>query len=310
MLFIFSIIIIGMFGCTGFFGCASGFESINKDDVIHEPGIIDVHGHIGEFSGFDLSLETLLKNVKENNIEYVFVSNIDGAAIRATKNGDEKDINEETYRVCTQNSNLKPLAWAKPGGSKASADKIEPFLRDKHFYGIKFHPDFNNFSASSNEVIPYLKLCEKYHVPALFHCGSSPRSNAEEIYKAAKKFPTVPFVLYHINFNGDYASSIAVAKQAKEKKDAIIYLETAQATQDAVIRAIKEVGADRVVFGTDATYFGRYHYQYYAPILKAVKAAVPAADFRHYIHDNAVELFHLTEKSPEKTETKSTNGTK
>ncbi len=261
-----------------------------------ETNIIDVHAHIGEFRGYDLSLETLLKEIKENKIQYAFISNIDGAAISGvTADSDEVTANEVSFQAAKANPKLKPLFWAKPGAKMSSAEAAEKFLRDKNFCGIKFHPDFNNFSANAPEIMPYLALCEKYKVPALFHCGGSRNSNASVIYEAAKKFPTVPFVLYHMGFNTSHQEAIAVAEQAKNKKDALIYLETSHVSPETVLRAIKTVGADRVVFGTDATYYGEGHYQQYLDTLQTIKKNVSSEEFQQFIHNNAVSIFNLTE---------------
>src|SRR6185369_15280817 len=126
-----SVVLILATTCT--LGCPeSGKEE--KVGYLDEPGLIDVHAHIGEFKGYDLSLNNLLKNIEENKVEYAFISNIDGAAIPGvTANGDEVKINEETARVCAAHPKLKPLAWSKPGAEGASAANVEPFLRDKKF---------------------------------------------------------------------------------------------------------------------------------------------------------------------------------
>lgn len=275
--------------------CTQEKAALNNTPI---EGIIDIHAHIGEFQGFDLSLTSLLASMQDQKIQTAFISNIDGAAIPGrTADGDEVKINEETAQTAAKYPQLKPLAWAKPGAKGASADKIEPFLRDKHFYGIKFHPDFNRFAADDPAVLPYLKLCEKYHVPALFHCGYSSRSSAATIYKVARQFPNVAFVLYHMGFGDQHDEAIEVAHTAKSKKDALIYLETAQASADDIITAIKTVGVDRVIFGTDATYYGRHHYDIYLPILQQVKAAISPEDFQRFIHKNAIELFHLEENT-------------
>ena len=49
--------------------------------TLHEPGLIDVHAHLGKFAGYDLSLATLLASMDENHVAAAFVSNIDGAAV-------------------------------------------------------------------------------------------------------------------------------------------------------------------------------------------------------------------------------------
>ncbi|MEW6732992.1 MAG: TatD family hydrolase [Acidobacteriota bacterium] len=283
---------------SGAFSCAQ--EKERKDvEYLNERGLIDVHAHIGHFSGYDLSLENLLTNISENKIEYAFISNIDGAAIPGvTANRDEVTINKETAEVVAKHKQLKPLAWAKPGSEGASANNIEPFLRDKKFLGIKFHPDFNSFAANAAVVLPYLRLCEKYRVPAIFHCGRSPRSNAKAIYEVAKQFPNTPFILYHMGFGSSHEEAIEVARMAKMKKDALIYLETAQTEAEDVINAVKQVGAEQLLFGTDATYYGRYHYQHYLPMLRALKQAVSASEFELITHGNAVRLFHLEAGQP------------
>src|SRR5581483_11905981 len=122
-------------------------------EALDVPGLIDVHAHIGSYSGYDLSLDNLLRNLSENHVRYAFVSNVDGAAIpNVTADKDETAVNEETARICGLHPQLKPLAWAKPGAPGAGAEKIEPFLRDRGFIGVKFHPEFNFFPADSPAV--------------------------------------------------------------------------------------------------------------------------------------------------------------
>ncbi len=263
---------------------------------LKEPGLIDIHAHIGQFPGYDLSLENLLTNLHRNNVEYALVSNIDGAAVPGASNKDEKQINEETARVCSQHRELKPIAWAKPGAQGASAELIEPFLRDKGFLGIKFHPDFNNFQANSPVVFPYMELCKKYGVPALFHCGRSPNSSAKVIYDIARKYPTVPVILMHMGFGTNHDEAIEVARRAKENADALIYLETSQTDMASIQVALEQVGADRIIFGSDATYFGKNHYDFYIKVVDAVKFSVPATEFRKVIRGNALKLFRIEDE--------------
>lgn len=277
---------------TSNLGCSPTANS--PSEHINEPGIIDVHAHIGDFRGFDLSLTSLLATMSESKIEQAFISNIDGAALSGvTADGDETTINEKTAKIASENPKLKPLFWSKPGAKGASAETAEKFLRDKKFYGIKFHPDFNDFSANADVVMPYLALCEKYKVPALFHCGGSSRSRAKTIYEAAKKFPKVPFVLYHMGFNTSHEEAIEVALEAKTKKNALIYLEVSHVPVSEVLKAIKTVGSDRVVFGTDASYYGRTHYDHYINTVNFVKKEVSAKEFQQFIRGNAIEIFNI-----------------
>lgn len=259
------------------------------------PGLIDIHAHIGSYAGYDLSLDNLLRNMAENHVRCAFVSNVDGAAVpNVTADEDETAVNEETARVCRLHPQLKPLAWAKPGAKGADARKIEPFLRDRGFIGIKFHPEFNFFPADAETVVPYLRLCERYKVPALFHCGlPGSNSSARRIYAQARRFPSVPFILYHMGFGSDHAEAIAAAAEAERKGDARLYLETAQCDADSVLRAVRTVGADHVLFGSDATYYGRDHYLHYSAMLETLRKDLSPKEFALVTHGNAERLFRL-----------------
>src|ERR1041385_5799573 len=72
-IFVLGLITIGGANCAGNFN--------NNPARLNEPGLIDIHAHIGSFRGYDLSLNNLLINIAENQVEYAFISNIDGADV-------------------------------------------------------------------------------------------------------------------------------------------------------------------------------------------------------------------------------------
>ncbi|HEX9654546.1 MAG TPA: amidohydrolase family protein [bacterium] len=257
--------------------------------------IIDIHAHIGSFAGYDLSNETLLANLQHFNIALALISNIDGAQLPETRNLDESAANQITLQTVRAHPGLlRGLAWARPIDEDGSPAKLEPFLRDNHFVGVKLHPEMNHFAADDSLVDGYLSLCAKYDVPAVFHSGDA-GSNADpqKIYQAAKRHPTVPVILYHMGFKGPHELAIAVVKQAMQKRDADLYLETAQADSQAVLEAIKELGAERVLFGTDATYYGKDHYAHYLPLMELLRRKLSAEEFAKVMRLNAVRLFKL-----------------
>jgi predicted TIM-barrel fold metal-dependent hydrolase len=264
--------------------------------------IIDIHGHIGEFKGFDLSTSTLLSNIERYGVRLVLVSNIDGAALAGTTaNTDEETTNRLAVDTIRRHPDrLRGLIWTRP--KDGAPAKVEPFLREtlsttnkgKIFVGLKIHPEMNDFPADDPRVDGYLKLCEKYGLPAVFHSGKKGSNSApEKIYAVARRHPRVHVILYHMGFGRDHANAIAVVKEAVAKRDAQLYAETAQADPDAVLQAIKELGSNRVLFGTDATYYGKDHYGRYETLLTRLKSELPAADYAKVIHGNAERLFKL-----------------
>jgi predicted TIM-barrel fold metal-dependent hydrolase len=278
-------------------------ENQNLPANWREHRIIDIHAHIGSYKGYDLSTPTLLDNLQRYGIRLALISNIDGAELPGTTlNLDEMNANQATAEhVRRYAEQLRGLAWTRPeDGSPAN---VEPFLSDslatglnrRIFVGMKFHPDMNHFPADDSRVDGYLQLCEKYGIPAVFHCGSDDASNSapQKIYAAGQRHPTVPIILYHMGFLGPHTSTIATVKAALTKGDAQLYVETSQADPAAVMQAIKELGSDRVLFGTDATYYGKAHYEQYETMITRLKNELSAEDFAKVVRGNAERLFRL-----------------
>jgi predicted TIM-barrel fold metal-dependent hydrolase len=262
--------------------------------------IIDAHAHIGNFRGYDLSLENLLQNMKRNGINFALISNIDAAQLSGiTPNKSEKEANAETANAVRNHSDLlRGLVWVRP--NDRSPEVIEEFLNQKlpggHpiFVGIKFHPEMNHFKADDEEVDGYLNLCAKYQIPAVFHCGRShSNSSADRIYNIAKRHPTVPIVLYHMGAFGPHESAIRIAEEALKNKDAKLYLETSQADPDSILKAIRTIGSDHVLFGTDACYYGKNHYARYGKLIEVLKSELAKDDVESVLSLNAKRLFKL-----------------
>lgn len=258
--------------------------------------IIDVHAHIGSFRGYNLSTENLIANLDRFGVALALISNIDGAHLPGkTLDLDEQTANRITLETVRKYSNkLRGLAWSRPTDPKGSPAHLEPFLRDHGFVGVKLHPDMNQFPADSACVDGYLALCAKYKVPAVFHSDATgSNSGPEKIYAAARRHPRVAIVLYHMGFLGPHNDAIAIVKESLAKKDAQLYLETSQADPQAVLLAIKILGAERVLFGTDATYYGEQHYEKYIAMIELLQKELSAEDFAKVTRENAKRLFKL-----------------
>jgi predicted TIM-barrel fold metal-dependent hydrolase len=269
---------------------ALGSRSHAEEDAVwRSAGAVDVHAHIGTFEGYDLSLETLLDNMTRHGIRLALISNIDGAAVPGmTKDLGEVAANQATREAVASHPNLRGLAWARPGDAGSSPDNLRPFLEKDHFVGVKLHPEMNHFAADAKAVDGYLALCEEFHVPAVFHCLA-----AEPIARAARRHPKVPVVLYHSGFFSDHEEAIRTVEASQKAHDADLYLETAQVEADKALEMVKRVGPERVLFGTDATYYGREHYRHYTELVKLLSAKLSAADFRLVMSGNAERLFRL-----------------
>jgi len=169
-------------------------------------------------------------------------------------------------------------------------------------------------------------------------------ADPRRIYNLAKRTPNVPVVLYHMSlapakkvsdltedeinqrgignardkwiwdvrekWNQD---GIDAVKESLTKKDANLYLETSWTKPETVVKAIKEVGADRVLFGTDAPIgdFGEFatkekYYEYVDSIQNAIRTEFKEkADgiIEKVFYQNAEGLFKQQTFPPVITET-------
>jgi predicted TIM-barrel fold metal-dependent hydrolase len=278
-------------------------ETESKDRAIwSRHRIIDIHVHTGSFSGFDIGPRVLLDNLQKYNIAMALVSNIDGAELPGvTANLDEAHANQDTEQLVNSHPDkLRGLIWVRP--EDGSVTNIAPFVSahlagkgTKHvFVGMKFHPDMNHFLADDTKVDPYLDVCVKNHLVAVFHTGQrGSNSDPERIYKVGQRHPTVPIILYHMGFGGYHQAAIDVVSRSLKNHDATLYLETAQADPQAVLEAIRQVGADHVLFGTDATYYGKLHYDSYEALLKTLEDNLAPRELEKVLHGNAERIFHL-----------------
>ncbi|TVP77585.1 MAG: hypothetical protein EA352_03345 [Gemmatimonadales bacterium] len=271
---------------------------------------IDCHAHVGRFEGYDLSESTLLSELEEGGIALALASNIDGATVPGKTRGLPMDAaNRAMAAVVRRNpARLRALAWGRPDAG-LSPDGVRSHLQGlsdlrlnevdtggwtpRVFTGLKLHPEMNQYPADAFEVDPFLQASEAFGWPVVVHSdGKDDRASPERIHAMARRHPRVPVVLYHTGFGGPHEPAVRAAERAAASGDANLFLETAQLPPAAFLRAVERVGPRRVLFGTDATYYGAGHYRTYAPLVEAIRSLgeVPA---RAILHDNAFRLFGL-----------------
>lgn len=262
-------------------------------------GIIDIHAHCGTFRGYDLSSENLLSNIKRFGIELALVSNIDGANMPGvTACLSEEESNRQCLELVRENfPKLRGILWCQPGhGNPPALERFLNLKEDKKsvFVALKFHPEMNQFPADSKLLDPYMNICRKYKIPAVFHCGTEGSlSSARRIYELAKRFPEEPVILYHLGFGSNHRYVIETVKESMSRGNAKLYVETSQCSPQTAIDAIRELGADRVLFGTDATYFGAKHYEEYVGLVNSCRSKLNRSEFTAVFRENARKLFKL-----------------
>ena len=161
--------------------------------------------------------------------------------------------NHALDRVDCAAAGLFPLVWIRPGETSRAevADRLAAGA-----VGLKLHPTVDDFPADDRALDPFLDIAAEAGCPVA--CHSAPGdADPDHIRRLAERFPDVPIILYH-TYLGPPEGRRRAARHVREQSN--LYLETSWCQWRTVERLIEEVGADRVLFGSDASIDGMAHY--------------------------------------------------
>ena len=88
-------------------------------------------------------------------------------------------------------------------------------------------------------------------------------------------------------------ATIAVVEKSLAAGEANLYVETSQTPVEWIVEAVRRLGEDRVLFGTDATYYGAAHFATYAPVVSRLRRELSAPALAAVMGGNARRLFRL-----------------
>jgi predicted TIM-barrel fold metal-dependent hydrolase len=126
------------------------------------------------------------------------------------------------------------------------------------FRGFKVYPPCG-FSPSSSALFPFYEICERYGVPVLLHIGpTSPALSFDTCHpflidEAARRFPTVPFILAHGAVSFVEECTMLCRFRPNVYLDVSGYQLTLEGDGNcsAVRRLVSQDIAHKVLFGTD-----------------------------------------------------------
>lgn len=192
----------------------------------------------------------------------------------------------------------------KPTGRVASLACFHPLIKEKGaevewiartggFAGIKFHPEYQGFRFNDPVMDEAWAAMEDFGLVAYLHAGGervfSPpyHSTPTEIARLQRRFPRLRIVAAHLGGFGmwDEAESALVGTNVYlDLSHTFFWMDEAQ-----ILRMIRNHGASRILFGTDAPW------QDPARVLAAfLNLPLDEATRRAILCDNARQLFLQT----------------
>ncbi len=253
--------------------------------------LIDVHGHIGR----DTPPARVATYAGVCGVDWVLVSNRDAAVEPpGAANADETDANVACLEACRARVHLVPLYWARPGRVDSNLHALVGALESEPFAGVVFCPAEGGFDVSDRQLEPYFSVLGAVGCPGLFCIGRDPRAAPAKVYEQARRQPKTPIVLCGCGAGeAERAAALDVARHAQRRRDADLYVDTSHSGAAEIRTAVEVLGAERVLFGTDAISYGDSHVPRHIALLEELRSSMSRADLEQVAGANAARLFGL-----------------
>lgn len=135
-------------------------------------------------------------------------------------------------------------------GAKHTQDLLDKYVGEWGCRGVKLVAGYDFYRPNSMSVMgPLLEKAAQHNLTVLFHSGDAPRDLPSLQAKAAEAYPEVTFVLAHIGMHLYLWEAIIACQE-----HANIYVDMSQAFPFDIKTFIREVGADRLTYGSDVPY--------------------------------------------------------
>ncbi len=240
--------------------------------------LFDAHSHIGDFPEMNIykrSAEELLRYMDRFNIRYSAISSI------TKRSREDNEMVARTLKAYPDR--FVGLAHIDPNLRKDAVSELERCLA-LGFKGIKLHPVWDNFRVIDLDLMsPLLDRIASERVPIMIHTGNYPMSVPIHVATLAQQYPKIKFICAHMGVDST-AEAITSARLSQN-----VYLETSgSSSAGEVEQAVKQIGSDRFLWGTDPPY-GNFIAEFY----KIISLDIDDQEKQKIFWDNTASLYKV-----------------
>ncbi|MEC3885152.1 amidohydrolase family protein [Halobacillus sp. HZG1] len=215
--------------------------------------IIDAHAHISKSNL--AKPEILLKDMDLAAIDMTIL--VPGGMLDIRKMSDYTTLREEAEPVDPDNAFVAECIQKYPerfigfycfNPLNLEEDLDESFngLKKDGFRGVKLAPLVHNISFSDPTIEKIVNCCGEYNMPLYTHVTANQVSSVAALATLIKKYPKTKFIIGHMGLGDVDQQAINIASKFSN-----VYLETSLAPLLSLKLAIKEVGVEKILFGTE-----------------------------------------------------------
>ncbi|MCR2804746.1 amidohydrolase family protein [Paenibacillus soyae] len=206
--------------------------------------IIDTHVHLGKskFSGVESHEADILNAMDRHGVTTSLV-------MPQPTLDDVRDVHTRIGAMAKQYpGRIYGMASIDPWwDAQQYHEEVKRCVEDMGFVALKLHPLGHNVSPLSPICDKVYEAAAEYGVPVLVHTGTgNPFALPSLLLDAAKRFPSVSFILCHAGFAVYTDEAIVAAKYADN-----IYLEPSWCPTYTIVKMVKEVGIEKIIMGSD-----------------------------------------------------------
>jgi predicted TIM-barrel fold metal-dependent hydrolase len=210
--------------------------------------IVDAHAHLGGWHNFHMprsDAEGVLRTMDETGIDVASIAPM--LAIGPDYQAGNELMAEAVRRYPDRFRGYVVVNPHYPSGMEPA---LRRYCEAPGVVGIKLHPGIHGYPISGPAYRPVWAFVDDRRLPVLIHTwGTSGHSAPGAVGGVAAEFPNATFLLGHSG--GTWEGHLQAIEVAKERPN--VYLETciSRSPFGAIEWMVREVGAERVVFGTD-----------------------------------------------------------
>lgn len=203
--------------------------------------IIDSHNHIGiRYGAAQSGLELLAK---------MDGAGVDRAIILPFVEG-RIDNNVIAREAGTDPERLIPFCAVNPWDGADAIAELRRCVEDLGFKGVKLHPTLHGYRLGDHGLVdPVFAAARDLGIIVTSHGASDLYNNPAEFGEMAGAFPEVPLMMVHMGYF--WEADLAIQMSARYSN---LYLDTSRAPIFEIMQAIREIGAEKVIWGTDSPF--------------------------------------------------------
>jgi uncharacterized protein len=255
--------------------------------------IIDVHSHIGRTitNNVGQNVETWLTGMETAGIAQAIIS-VAAGGLQAEGLADTRRANDVIAKALNEHPGRFPIGLGsiEVRHGEAGYGEVRRVMTEIGLSGLVFHTAFEGFGVDSAAFHNVLKALGAGPALVLMHSTPDGRANPTAIAAVACRFPQIQFLLGHPVFTEDQRKQCVEAVQANPNINLDVAYQADPATTEFFVR---QVGADRVLYGSDAPYFEP------AQVIASIEAAkITEAERDKVFRGNAERLIRTVRPTP------------